>query len=114
MNKYSTVAKCLFMIVGIEVDNRCLFIVHRLSVSVTYRSCIWVSSVVFSYLIFLRFTTNFCIHEFAKGDFVNTTLQNENCKVQIAKLFFSLPVIFSQQRHCYPLRKKIKITKGRS
>ena len=47
-----TVAKCLFVIVRIEVDNRYLFIVHRLSVSVTYRFRFWVSFIVFSYVTF--------------------------------------------------------------
>jgi len=62
------------VIVQIGVDNQYLFIVHRLSVSVTYRPRFWVSSIVFSYVTFLRLTINSCIHQLAQGDLVNTTL----------------------------------------
>ena len=99
----STVAKCLFVIIRIEApkgDNRYLFIVYRSSVSVTYRLRLWVSAVVFSYLTFLRFTTNSCIHQLAFGNLVNTTLQIENCKVQKSK-FFLLLVFFVDILHFF-------------
>ena len=48
-----TVAKRLFVIVWIEVDNQYLFIVYRSSVSVTYRLRFWVSFIVFFYDNFL-------------------------------------------------------------
>ena len=73
---FCTVAKCLFVIIRREGDNQCLFIVHRLRFRLRLRIGFVFRFRASSFLTkpFLHFTTNFCIHEFAKGDFVNTTL----------------------------------------